>query len=214
MNEEWRIILYPFGFLAQAAFGLRFLVQWIASERAKQSVTPRLFWQLSLFANLVLLFHSLVQLHFPMSITQSQNAIMSWRNLNLLGPKERLYSLQTVVALLMLSALTIILFFAMRADATSWIAAPDTSSHSFGVHLFGIIGIICYGARFWVQWWQAERDESGALNLPFWWISLFGAFVSSTYFFIIGDWVNFIGPLLSLVPYTRNLYFLHRGAAA
>ena len=32
------------GFVAQAFFTMRFLVQWIASERAKRSVVPIAFW--------------------------------------------------------------------------------------------------------------------------------------------------------------------------
>lgn len=36
------------GFLGQAFFSARFLVQWIASERARRSVVPVAFWFLSL----------------------------------------------------------------------------------------------------------------------------------------------------------------------
>jgi hypothetical protein len=36
------------GFVAQAFFTMRFLVQWIASERAKRSVVPIAFWFFSL----------------------------------------------------------------------------------------------------------------------------------------------------------------------
>lgn len=32
------------GFVAQAMFTMRFVVQWIASERAKRSVVPVAFW--------------------------------------------------------------------------------------------------------------------------------------------------------------------------
>jgi lipid-A-disaccharide synthase-like uncharacterized protein len=37
-----------FGFTAQALFGARFFVQWIASERAGKSVVPFAFWLLSI----------------------------------------------------------------------------------------------------------------------------------------------------------------------
>jgi len=37
-----------FGFSAQLVYGARMLVQWLASERAKNSVVPPLFWWLSL----------------------------------------------------------------------------------------------------------------------------------------------------------------------
>ncbi|MEM8960724.1 MAG: lipid-A-disaccharide synthase N-terminal domain-containing protein [Acidobacteriota bacterium] len=44
-----------FGFIAQAVFMCRFLVQWIATERARSSVVPTAFWWLSLFGGLMLL---------------------------------------------------------------------------------------------------------------------------------------------------------------
>ena len=36
------------GFVAQALFTMRFVVQWIASERAKKSVVPAAFWTFSI----------------------------------------------------------------------------------------------------------------------------------------------------------------------
>jgi lipid-A-disaccharide synthase-like uncharacterized protein len=42
------------GFVGQALFGLRMLVQWLASERARASVVPPLFWYISVPAGLLL----------------------------------------------------------------------------------------------------------------------------------------------------------------
>ena len=46
-----------FGYAGQALFTGRMLVQWIATEKRKQSVVPTLFWWLSLFGGLVLLIY-------------------------------------------------------------------------------------------------------------------------------------------------------------
>jgi lipid-A-disaccharide synthase-like uncharacterized protein len=48
-----------FGFLAQALFTARMLAQWIATERARSSVVPPVFWWLSLFGGLMLLAYFL-----------------------------------------------------------------------------------------------------------------------------------------------------------
>jgi lipid-A-disaccharide synthase len=208
MTEEYRALLYPFGFLTQVAFGLRFLVQWMATEKAKKMITPKLFWHLSIAGNLLLLLHSLVQLHFPMSLAQSQNLVLSWRNLNLQGTKKAAFWF--VVLMLAIAASSTVAFFACNSANTSWIATPGSATISSAVHLFGIIGIFCFGLRFWVQWWQAEGKQEGQLTESFWWISLSGALICTTYFFITKDWVNFIGPVLSLLPYSRNLYFIKR----
>src|SRR3954452_18214526 len=44
-NLEWGILV---GYLAQALFGMRFVVQWFASERAGHSVVPTTFWIFSI----------------------------------------------------------------------------------------------------------------------------------------------------------------------
>ena len=36
-----------FGFIAQGLFTMRFVVQWIASERAGESIVPHTFWRLT-----------------------------------------------------------------------------------------------------------------------------------------------------------------------
>jgi lipid-A-disaccharide synthase-like uncharacterized protein len=47
------------GFLAQAFFTMRFVVQWIASERARKSVIPVAFWFFSIGGGALLLIYAL-----------------------------------------------------------------------------------------------------------------------------------------------------------
>ena len=56
MSLDWWVAL---GFLAQALFTARFLVQWIASERAGRSVIPLAFWIFSIGGGLLLLVYAL-----------------------------------------------------------------------------------------------------------------------------------------------------------
>jgi lipid-A-disaccharide synthase-like uncharacterized protein len=53
---DWWVLL---GFLAQAMFTMRFVVQWIASERAGHSVIPTAFWIFSIFGGALLLVYAL-----------------------------------------------------------------------------------------------------------------------------------------------------------
>ena len=48
-----------FGLVAQLLFTARFLVQWIASERAGRSVIPTAFWIFSIGGGLLLLVYAL-----------------------------------------------------------------------------------------------------------------------------------------------------------
>ncbi len=47
------------GFLGQAMFSGRFVVQWIASERKKESVVPVAFWWLSVAGGATLLAYAI-----------------------------------------------------------------------------------------------------------------------------------------------------------
>lgn len=73
----WKLI----GFGGQALFGSRFLVQWIATERRRQSVVPTAFWYLSLFGGLTLLSYA-ISINDPVFITgQSFGVLVYSRNL-------------------------------------------------------------------------------------------------------------------------------------
>ena len=47
------------GFIGQALFSMRFVVQWIASERLKRSIIPQAFWYFSLAGGLTLLAYAI-----------------------------------------------------------------------------------------------------------------------------------------------------------
>jgi lipid-A-disaccharide synthase-like uncharacterized protein len=47
------------GFLGQALFSMRFLVQWIHSERQRKSIIPVAFWYFSLLGGITLLAYAI-----------------------------------------------------------------------------------------------------------------------------------------------------------
>jgi lipid-A-disaccharide synthase-like uncharacterized protein len=53
LGLDWNYLVI-LGFAAQFIFGARFLVQWIVSERRKQSVVPVSFWYLSISGGILL----------------------------------------------------------------------------------------------------------------------------------------------------------------
>lgn len=48
-----------FGFAAQFVFFLRFVIQWLASEREKKSVVPIGFWYLSIVGSIMILVYAI-----------------------------------------------------------------------------------------------------------------------------------------------------------
>ena len=56
INLDWWVVL---GFAAQGLFTMRFVVQWLASERAGRSVIPLAFWWFSIGGGFLLLVYAL-----------------------------------------------------------------------------------------------------------------------------------------------------------
>ena len=76
---DWLVLL---GFVAQALFATRFLVQWIASERAGHSVIPVAFWLFSIGGSLLLLIYSLYRRDIVFIGGQSLGVFVYLRNLH------------------------------------------------------------------------------------------------------------------------------------
>ena len=73
-----------FGLLGQLFFSARFLVQWVASERRRQSVVPVAFWWLSLAGGLALLGYALHRRDPVFILGQLPGIVVYTRNLVLI----------------------------------------------------------------------------------------------------------------------------------
>ncbi len=92
--KAWLIL----GFAGQTMFFMRFLVQWIASERKGESVIPLLFWYFSLAGGLILLFYA-IHIRDPIFILgQSTGAFVYTRNLILIFRKQKQQNLTEGIA--------------------------------------------------------------------------------------------------------------------
>src|SRR3954467_11885182 len=81
----WLII----GFAGQALFTARFLVQWIASERKRDSIVPVAFWWLSLVGGLTLLSYASYKQDPVIIVGQGMGLVVYARNLMLSGKAKR-----------------------------------------------------------------------------------------------------------------------------
>jgi lipid-A-disaccharide synthase-like uncharacterized protein len=78
-----------FGVLAQLIFGARFLVQWIASEKAERSVIPVGFWFLSIGGGLMTLIYGFARRDLVIIIGQAFSVFIYVRNLVLIAREAR-----------------------------------------------------------------------------------------------------------------------------
>lgn len=69
------------GLLGQAIFSVRFLVQWIASERRRRSVVPLAFWYFSIGGGLTLLAYAIYRRDPVFILGQSAGLFVYARNL-------------------------------------------------------------------------------------------------------------------------------------
>ena len=69
------------GYVAQAMFAMRFVVQWIASERAGRSVVPTAFWVFSIGGGLMLLGYAIWRRDPVFIIGQAFGVFVYLRNL-------------------------------------------------------------------------------------------------------------------------------------
>lgn len=76
------------GLAGQLMFTMRFLLQWIASERAKRSVVPETFWWFSIAGGLILLAYAIHRRDPVFILGQSTGIFIYARNLWLLHAEK------------------------------------------------------------------------------------------------------------------------------
>ncbi len=84
-DRIWLLI----GFLGQGLFATRFLVQWLHSERRRESVVPLAFWYFSLAGGVTLLAYASYRLDPVFMAGQAFGLLIYSRNLALIRGQRR-----------------------------------------------------------------------------------------------------------------------------
>ncbi len=77
------------GFLGQLLFSARFVVQWIASERARRSIVPSAFWLFSVGGGVILLFYAIYRRDPVFIAGQAAGLVIYARNIMLIVREAR-----------------------------------------------------------------------------------------------------------------------------
>lgn len=83
------IVWLGIGFLAQALFTMRFVVQWIASERAKRSIVPMAFWYFSVVGGLLLFAYAVYKVDPVFILGQGGGLLVYIRNIQMIRQHRR-----------------------------------------------------------------------------------------------------------------------------
>ena len=81
----WLIV----GFVGQGCFFMRFLVQWLSSEREGRSVIPVAFWYFSLAGGAVVLVYAIYRRDPVFIVGQTTGVFIYLRNLVLINRERR-----------------------------------------------------------------------------------------------------------------------------
>lgn len=84
--ETWVLVL---GFAGQALFFMRFLVQWISSEKQKKSVIPVAFWYFSIGGSILLLAYAIIRKDPVFIVGQGMGFLIYIRNLHFISRENR-----------------------------------------------------------------------------------------------------------------------------
>jgi lipid-A-disaccharide synthase-like uncharacterized protein len=83
--DIWLII----GFIGQGLFSMRFIVQWIKSERERRSTIPLAFWYFSVAGGLSLLIYAIHRKDPVFIVGQGSGLFIYMRNLYLIYRERR-----------------------------------------------------------------------------------------------------------------------------
>jgi len=78
-----------FGLLGQIVFGARFVVQWLASERKRESHIPIVFWYISILGGIILTAYAIHKHDAVFIIGQGAGLVVYIRNLMLIYRAQR-----------------------------------------------------------------------------------------------------------------------------
>jgi len=197
--------IYAIGFLAQLLFAARMIVQWVKSEKAGKSLSPVLFWQLSILGSLIFLLYGILRHDFAIVLGQILVYFIYIRNLHLQEqwrPIPLIFRFMVIIAPILTLGY---LFSDMHGNFTSLLKNEDIS---LPLKIWGSAGQVIFTLRFYVQWIDSESKKESVLTQRFWLISGVGSFMILVYAVLRFDPVLFLGQLSGLVIYLRNLMLI------
>ena len=200
-------LVYIIGFLAQIFFSARILIQWILSERAKEIVSPAIFWILSIAGSYLLFIYGWCRDDFSIILGQVFSYYIYIWNLNAKGIWKKIH---LIFRLILVLTPIVACPFLLHDPAAFFDQFFRNEDVPLWLLIFGSAGQIIFTLRFVYQWFYSYRRKRSVLPAGFWIISLVGSSIIVTYGFIRWDLVLILGQSFGMVAYARNLYLWYR----
>jgi 4-amino-4-deoxy-L-arabinose transferase-like glycosyltransferase/lipid-A-disaccharide synthase-like uncharacterized protein len=197
------MLLLGLGFFAQGMFSARFLIQFVKTEKSGKVSNPLIFWQLSLFASLLLMVYGTFRHDVIIVVGQLIGYYIYIRNLQLKNSWELFPKAVRLIFLIIPVFFFVYIFGFKEKDFFQLINNPELDAVLL---TWGSIGQVIFTGRFLIQWYVSEKQKKSVFPNSFWIVSIIGALIIAIYAIIRKDAVLFIGQSFGLVVYFRNLW--------
>lgn len=197
------ILIYGLGFLAQILFSARTLIQWIKSEKAKRSVSPAIYWQLSIIAAIIMFFYGWLRSDFAILLGQSITFYIYIYNLKL---QDKWKGLSRIFRWMSYAIPVFILTYSLLYFDETWARLFQNKNIPLALLLWGSAGQIVFTFRFVYQGLYSHKIQQSVLSRGFWLISLTGSLMILSYAIYRLDPVLFVGNLFGASIYARNIW--------
>ncbi|RXG11718.1 lipid A biosynthesis-like protein [Leeuwenhoekiella aestuarii] len=196
------IWIYAIGFFAQLMFSGRLIIQWFLSEKQKRVLTPSTFWWLSLGASFLLFVYGYLRDDFAIMLGQTLTYFIYIRNLQLQG--QWIKSPKILRWFLFIFPILLVIYGYNNGhyDIDKLFRNENIP---LWLLLLGSIAQVIFTLRFIYQWIYSERKKKSSLPLGFWLLSLVGGLLILTYAILRRDPVLFVGHLMGVFIYYRNM---------
>ena len=198
---------------AQVVFAVRFLWQWIVSERRRESVVPAVFWYFSLAGGSLLSAYALFR--DPVILVSAVPGVLIYaRNIALISRTNARALCYLGLAVLLASATVLVLF---GPSGSEWLTTYRTRLWQTRSDIlwfaFGCTGQMVFFTRFIWQWIASERCGESVIPVAFWHFSLAGGSMLTVYALFRDIWIV-PGQAAGLIVYIRNLMLIRQANRA
>jgi lipid-A-disaccharide synthase-like uncharacterized protein len=198
-SQPW---IFAIGFFAQLLFASRMIIQWVKSEKAGKSISPTVFWQLSVLGSAIFLLYGILRKDFAIVLGQCLVYYIYIRNLHL---KNFWMLLPLWFRVIVLIIPVVTLGYLLSGYPGNLIEIFSYKDIPLWLKIWGSIGQIVFTLRFYIQLIDSESIKQSVFSQRFWIISLAGSVMIITYAVFRRDPVLFLGQLAGMIVYIRNL---------
>lgn len=170
-------------------------------------LTPKLFWEISLFASFLLFIYGYLRSDFAIMLGQVITYYIYIRNMQLQKEWGKIYLL---IRIFILVFPAVIIYYGFNNNIADIPVLFNKDHIPFYLMVLGIVSQLLFTLRFVYQWIYSEKRKESSLPMGFWIFSFSGSALIVIYAIFRRDPVLFIGHITGIFAYLRNIQLLRK----